>query len=323
MIGGTHEPAQIGYLPIGSTPGDPYPQARPEERTTMNFDRLNPRRTTVDDAAAARDQDVPPGTTAVARDTTVVERPVVDRPVVDRPVVDRDTRIGRDATIDRDTRVDRDATIDRDRPVVDRDPALDGPDADVPEVVVPDRRSVVAREREAFGGVKIGSAFFGWLTATGTAVLLTAFVAAGGTAVGVLNGNSVSNPDFGVTWRGVRGAVVIIAVLFIAYFCGGYVAGRMARFNGLKQGVAVFVWAIVVALLVAALGALAGTQWDALSTVTGVPRFSTGPARVTSDGMLVGFLAVAGALVGSLLGGLAGMRFHRRVDRAGWATPVA
>jgi len=265
----------------------------------MTFDRWNPRRTTAataaattaDDTDAARDGTVRDGTVrdraparpaTVERDTTVVERPVVDRPVVDRPAVDE---------------------------------PLDRPE---PEVVVPDRRSVVAREREAFGGVKVGSAFFGWLTATGTAVLLTALVAAGGTAVGVLNGDSVSNPDFGVTWRGVRGAVVIVAILLVAYYCGGYVAGRMARFNGLKQGAAVFVWAIVVALLVAALGALAGTQWNALSTVTGVPRFSAGPSRVTADGMLVGLVAVAGALVGSLLGGLAGMRFHRRVDRAGW-----
>ena len=35
-----------------------------------------------------------------------------------------------------------------------------------------DRRTVVGREKEKYGGVKIGSAFFGWLTATGAAVLL-------------------------------------------------------------------------------------------------------------------------------------------------------
>ena len=41
-----------------------------------------------------------------------------------------------------------------------------------------DREAVVAREKEEYGGVKVGSAFFGWLTATGTAVLLTALAAA-------------------------------------------------------------------------------------------------------------------------------------------------
>src|SRR5215217_4493921 len=51
-----------------------------------------------------------------------------------------------------------------------------------------DRQTVVAREKEAFGGVKIGSAFFGWLAATGMAVLLTALIAGAGTAVGVATG---------------------------------------------------------------------------------------------------------------------------------------
>ena len=56
-------------------------------------------------------------------------------------------------------------------------------------VVHEDRREVVGREREEHGGVKIGSAFFGWLTATGMAVLLTALAAAAGTAVSVATGN--------------------------------------------------------------------------------------------------------------------------------------
>ena len=37
------------------------------------------------------------------------------------------------------------------------------------------RQEVVAAEKREFGGVKFGSAFFGWMTATGIAVLLTAF----------------------------------------------------------------------------------------------------------------------------------------------------
>src|ERR671932_1436636 len=47
-----------------------------------------------------------------------------------------------------------------------------------------DRHSVVSREKERYGGVKIGSAFFGWLTATGTAVILTALLTAAGAAGG-------------------------------------------------------------------------------------------------------------------------------------------
>src|SRR4051812_9269082 len=58
-----------------------------------------------------------------------------------------------------------------------------------------DRHSVVAREKERYGGIKWGSAFFGWLTATGTAVILTAVLAAAGAAVGVSTGTDASDAE--------------------------------------------------------------------------------------------------------------------------------
>src|SRR4051812_9843058 len=56
--------------------------------------------------------------------------------------------------------------------------------------VVPDRAAIVARQKERFGGIKFGSAFFGWLTATGMAVLLIALLAAAGVAFGVATDTS-------------------------------------------------------------------------------------------------------------------------------------
>ena len=47
------------------------------------------------------------------------------------------------------------------------------------------RNDVVAAEKAEYGGMKFGSAFFGWLTATGMAVLLTALLSAIGAGVGV------------------------------------------------------------------------------------------------------------------------------------------
>ena len=41
---------------------------------------------------------------------------------------------------------------------------------------------MVGREKDAFGGMKFGSCFFGWLTASGTAVLLVALVTGVGAA---------------------------------------------------------------------------------------------------------------------------------------------
>ena len=49
----------------------------------------------------------------------------------------------------------------------------------------PDRTDVVGQQRELFGGMKFGSCFFGWLTASGTAVLLAALVTGIGAALGL------------------------------------------------------------------------------------------------------------------------------------------
>jgi MFS-type transporter involved in bile tolerance (Atg22 family) len=58
----------------------------------------------------------------------------------------------------------------------------------------------------------------------------------------------------------LAGVIILMVILFVAYFCGGYVAGRMARFNGVKQGVAVWAWGIVIAVVLAVIGAIAGSQ---------------------------------------------------------------
>ena len=178
-----------------------------------------------------------------------------------------------------------------------------------------DRKSVIGREKEALGGVKVGSAFFGWLTATGMAVLLTALVAAGGAAVSLAQGDEADAPN--VETIGAVEAAVLLVIFFVAYYCGGYVAGRMARFNGLKQGIAVWIWAVVIAVVVAIVAALAGDQYDIQSELNNFPRIPSNEGDVTTNGIIAA-LAIAGVtLVGAIMGGLAGMRFHRKVDRAG------
>lgn len=181
------------------------------------------------------------------------------------------------------------------------------------------RGDVVAHERARFGGVKVGSAFFGWLAATGMTVILTALLAGAGTAIGV-----ATNTDLGTVAGttdpvtiGMVGVVALGVIVFVAYYCGGYVAGRMARFNGLSQGAAVWVWAIAVALLVALVSAAAGGGWDVLSRLNTLPRIPVGQGELTAAGITALVVGALASLAGALLGGLAGMRFHRRVDRAG------
>jgi hypothetical protein len=191
-------------------------------------------------------------------------------------------------------------------------------------VIGRDANDVVGRERERFGGFKFGSAFFGWLTATGMGVLLTALVAALGAAIGLGNGVTADDAadiaEGNADTIGIIGAVALLVVLFIAYFAGGYVAGRMARFSGAKQGLAVWLWAVLIAVIVAIVTAVAGDRFDVLAELNSFPRIPLSEGDLTVVGIVTTVLVALVSLGGAILGGLAGMRYHRRVDAVGLGT---
>jgi hypothetical protein len=206
-----------------------------------------------------------------------------------------------------DARTDPETTAVDTSTVVDRGHADDS---------LPTHRTITSRQKDRFGGIKWGSAFFGLLTAIGTAVLLTALVAAVGAASGLAwaddLGQAARNADTTET-LGIAGAIVVAVVLLIAYYCGGYVAGRMARFSGMKQGIAVWVWTIVVTIVTTIVIAATDVQ---LTMPSGLPRLPTDNGSLTTGGIIAALTAFAVSLIGAVLGGLAGMRFHRTVDRA-------
>lgn len=180
------------------------------------------------------------------------------------------------------------------------------------------REDVLEREQRNFGGIKVGSAFFGWVAAMGIAVLLTALAAAAGTAIGQsASGNLGQAVDDNQVAIGLWGAVILAVIMFVAYYCGGYVAGRMARFNGALQGLTVWLWAVVIAIIVAILTAIAGAQYDILGSVNGFPRIPMSTADLTTAGIITAIVIAVVSLGGAVLGGIAGMRYHRHVDRAG------
>ena len=180
------------------------------------------------------------------------------------------------------------------------------------------REDVLEREQRNFGGIKVGSAFFGWVAAMGIAVLLTALVAATGAAIGQgTSGNLEETVSGNATAIGLWGAVALAVIMFIAYYCGGYVAGRMARFNGALQGLTVWLWAVVIAIVVAILTAIAGSQYNILGNVNGFPRIPMSATDLTTAGIVTAVVIAPVSLGGAVLGGIAGMRYHRHVDRAG------
>lgn len=173
--------------------------------------------------------------------------------------------------------------------------------------------------KDSYGGVKVGSAFLGFVTSIGMIVLLTAVLAALGLGLGGVgsmtesgSGDVIDGTGSQTDWYlGVTGVVVILVVLFLAYLSGGYVAGRMARFHGARQGLAVWLWALLVAVALTVVAAvLGGQQADSEQLTPLVP--SADELGVGAIGL--GVVAVV-TLLGAVLGGLAGMRFHRRVDR--------
>jgi hypothetical protein len=180
------------------------------------------------------------------------------------------------------------------------------------------REDVLEREQRNFGGIKVGSAFFGWVAAMGIAVLLTALVAATGAAIGQSTSGDLGDAvNDNASAIGLWGAVALAVIMFIAYYCGGYVAGRMARFNGALQGLTVWLWAVLIAIIVAILTAVAGSQYDILGNVNGFPRIPMSANDLTTAGIISAIVIALVSLAGAVLGGIAGMRYHRHVDRAG------
>ena len=168
--------------------------------------------------------------------------------------------------------------------------------------------------KERFGGFNWGSAFFGWLVATGLAVLLLALVGAIGGPIAGSSLGSGSQAARAAGTIGIIGGIVLLILLAIAYYAGGYVAGRMSRFDGARQGLGVWIIGLVLTILLAIAGAILGSQFNLLAqlnlpTVPNAGSFGIGAIITLVLVLVVTLLAAMG-------GGRAGQRYHRKVDTA-------
>ena len=179
-------------------------------------------------------------------------------------------------------------------------------------------RNAVAAQHDRFGGIKWGAAFFGWLSANGLAVLLIALVSAAGVAIGLTQGvPSADEATSNAGGIGLGGGIALLVVLFLAYLAGGYVAGRMARFDGVRQGIAVWVIGLVVVIVLAVLGLVFGSQYNVLAQLE-LPRIPVDEGTATTAGLIALVAVLLATLLGAIVGGKLGDRFHRKVDRAGF-----
>jgi hypothetical protein len=179
-------------------------------------------------------------------------------------------------------------------------------------------RDAVDAQRSRYGGIKWGAAFFGWLSANGLAVLLVAILSAAGVAIGLTQG--VPGADEAAEQAdtiGIVGGIVLLVILFLAYLAGGYVAGRMARFDGARQGIAVWVIGLVVVIVLAVAGLVFGSEFNVLQQLN-LPRIPIDEGTATTGGIIALVAVLLVTLLGAVVGGKLGERYHRKVDRAGF-----
>lgn len=174
------------------------------------------------------------------------------------------------------------------------------------------------RLRDIYGGVDWLASFLGFLLAL-----------VGGAFLGAIAGMIIASPlgfavDFSATDLGpavITGLAILGVLLFFMFFFGGYVSGRLARFDGGLNGIMLVLWAVILGVLVV----LAGGIFSGFIPTPVVELIQ----RALQNGLLPSFnnLVAQGAagigilvalvlaiLLGSFLGGRLGGRYHSDID---------
>jgi hypothetical protein len=161
-------------------------------------------------------------------------------------------------------------------------------------------------------GFSFGSSFLGWNVAAFWMLVLT------GIALAILGTSAYNASNAGTTTPAIPlmqnlaigGIVAFLVAQFLAYLIGGYAAGRMARGNGVANGLGVAVWGVVIAILLGVLGYAMGTQYNLGYWAT---FYGVNFANWTGQVVLGLALTLIAMFLGAILGGMLGAR---RYDRA-------
>lgn len=166
----------------------------------------------------------------------------------------------------------------------------------------------------AYGGFHWWGDFLGFAVATFFTVLFFGIVGAIVGTVGYQMGTPVPKAGAisGTTANlGIGGLIGGLIALFLAYLIGGYAAGRMARFNGALNGLGVVIWTVIVSIILGILGAILGNKFNVGSTL----NLHINTATLTTAGLISLAVALITMIVASILGGLIGANYHRKIDR--------
>ncbi|NIK57641.1 hypothetical protein [Kribbella shirazensis] len=177
----------------------------------------------------------------------------------------------------------------------------------------PAAEAEVDPELLSYRGFKFGAAFFGWLVAISMSVLLMAAVAAAAFGTAEILDYTTSDAKAQPGAALLTAAGVTVFMLAVAFYTGGYVAGRLARFDGGRQGFGV--WMIALLLSVVA----GGAGWVLDSQYALVDDINRPDVALADNTLLLGSIGAAAALLlltllFAIVGGKAGRRYHDRID---------
>ncbi|HET6653676.1 MAG TPA: hypothetical protein VFH10_13610 [Nocardioides sp.] len=165
--------------------------------------------------------------------------------------------------------------------------------------------------KDRFGGINWGADFFGWLVAVAVTVLLAGII--GGVAAGT-GADEELLPTASDAELGLAAILTLTGVLLIGYYAGGYVAGRMSRFDGPRQGFGVWLIGLLVTVATVAAGTFLGSEYDVLDRVD-LPSIPLSTDTMTTGGVVLAVVLLLGTLLAALAGGSVGRHYHARVDR--------
>jgi len=170
-----------------------------------------------------------------------------------------------------------------------------------------------AHLREVYGGVDWLASFIGCVFAVLCGAVLLSL---SGLVLGPL-GFTLNLEERGIDAFIIMGLVVVGVLLFLSCLFGGYVAGRLARFDGGRNGAAMVLWGILLSVLLLFFGSLLpGTFFELLQDFVNdslLPAIrSLIDFGLAGAGIIVGALLVA--LLGGFTGGRLGNRYHTHID---------
>ena len=172
------------------------------------------------------------------------------------------------------------------------------------------------RLRDMYGGVDWLASFLGFVFAI---VLGAVFSAVAGLVLvpfGITP--DLSGGQIGASV--ITGLALLGVLIFLTFFFGGYVAGRLARFDGGRNGAMVLVWMFIVVVILALAAAIfsgflpAGMAEGIANLVDRIVSTADNLAGVV--GLVTAAAALLLALLGGTLGGRMGSRYHTEIDRA-------